>query len=188
MQYLSVRQIVFSLLLATTASAAEPLAVITSAGPFELSGVTVPVTGVPSWPLVEGDEVVTKHSGAILMFDKETKVVLDKDSAVELKRQDSRTTLELLRGALKYSLPAGSLLQILARDQALDPSSTRGSVSVTEQDVLVTLLESDADVKFVSTGKSRRFPPGPPPRSPADCRNPNPGTRKGRSPCAPVQP
>jgi hypothetical protein len=185
MRYPFIRQIVVSLLLATTASAAEPLAVITSAESFEISGVSVPVTGVTSWPLVEGDEVVTKGSGAILMFDNQTKVVLDKDSAVELKRRDRKTTVQLLKGALKYSLPVGSLLQILARGREVDLSSNRGSVSVADQDVFVTPLGSDADVVFASTAQSSQFLLTPPARSPADCRNLTPGEQGGRSQCAP---
>jgi len=185
MRYPLARQIAVFLLLSTTVLGAEPLAVITSAESFEISGVSVPVTGVPSWPLVEGDEVVTKGSGAILMFDNQTKVVLDKDSAVELKRRDGKTTVQLLKGALKYSLPVGSLLQILARGRELDLSSNRGGVSVADPGVFVTPLGSDADVVFASTAQSSQFLLTQPARSPADCRNPTPGTKKGRSPCAP---
>ena len=182
MRYQLARQIVVFLLLSTTVFGAEPLAVITSAEAFEISGVSVTVTGVPSWPLVEGDEVVTKGSGAILMFDNRTKVVLDKDSVVALKRQDRKTTLQLLKGALKYSLPVGSLLQILVRGRVLDLSSNRGSVSVADQDALVTPLESDADVV---TDQSSQFLLTQPARSPADCRNLTPGEPRGRSQCAP---
>src|SRR5437667_670663 len=83
-----------------SAGAEAPLATISSSAPFELRGVRVPVEGVPSWPLVQGDVVATTMAPAVVSFPNLSQATVDKGSRIELKRNRDRTTLKLLGGSL----------------------------------------------------------------------------------------
>ena len=49
-------------LTALLGQAASPEATVASETPFRLRGAVVPVAGVPSWPLLRGDEIATDRS------------------------------------------------------------------------------------------------------------------------------
>ncbi len=164
-----------SIALSVTVSAfgGSPIAAVTSPEPFELSGVTVPVRGVPSWPLVDGDEIATKDSEAVILFEDRSRVVLDKNTRAKLERKGNRTTVRLLTGGLKYSLATGSLLRLFALGRQVRPEAVGiGTVSIEGE-------------SFVAAGGAGVLalparPDGLPPRSPSDC-----GGNTGRSPCSP---
>jgi hypothetical protein len=117
--------------------AERPIATITSSDAFELSGVRVPVAGVPQWPLVSGDEVVTGDAPALVSFADGSRVTMNARSRVKLQASGKETVLRLLKGDMAYKVTKSSPVKLaaLSKDTLLDSSgegllSTDGSVAV----------------------------------------------------------
>jgi hypothetical protein len=117
--------------------AERPVATITSSEAFELSGVRVPVAGVPQWPLVSGDEVVTGSAPALVSFADGSRVTMNARSRVKLQASGKETVLRLLKGDMAYKVAKNSPVKLaaLSKDTLLDSSgegvlSTDGSIAV----------------------------------------------------------
>lgn len=94
--------------LALTARAATPLASVSSAESFRLNGVRIPVEGVPSWPLVGGDDVATSGASAVILFPDRSRVTLDKNSRARLSSVNGRVELRLVEGQMSVNVATRS--------------------------------------------------------------------------------
>jgi hypothetical protein len=93
--------------------AAETVGNITSAGTFSLRGVPVKTEGVPSWPMVVGDELTTSASAASIQFADGSRVTLAQKSKAAVTKKDGVVTLRLVSGAMEFKRASGSTLVLL---------------------------------------------------------------------------
>jgi len=120
-----------TLLIATAASALaeRPVATITSAREFTLSGVRIPATAVSSWPLTVGDVVSNLSSPAVIRFSDNTQVAVGVGSSVKLEAAEGRTLVRLTDGSLNYRAGSTQNVRVYALDQQLDKSDAGARVA-----------------------------------------------------------
>lgn len=105
--------------------AASPIGSIRSGESFFLSGVEMPVAGIRSWPVVEGDEIVTGSALAILSFPDGSRVTLAAGSHVKLEAGGPPTKVRLVTGSLRFQLSSAPKIDIYNRDARQNaPSGT----------------------------------------------------------------
>lgn len=152
--------VLLSIFVALCAIAVTPVANVTSAESFQVGGVAVPVTGIPSWPLVSGDEVTTLTSAAVILFSDKSQVTVDSRSRVKLERQGEQTSLRLLDGGLSYRLAPRSRLKIIAAGRTISSAGGRqGALSVRGGRFIAPAANASA---------APAVPPPPPPPSPTN--------------------
>src|SRR5436190_20262028 len=108
--------------LAVSAVVESPVASVSSPEPFLLDGVRMPVAGVPSWPLLGGDEVSTTNAPAVISFQDSSQVTLDKNSKARLKRNGAGVILFLVQGTFLLRSVAGSKVTVSTLDHVIAPT------------------------------------------------------------------
>ena len=88
--------------------AAAPIANVSGTEPFKVSGVSVPVSGVSSWPVIAGDELAAGNAPVVLTFKDGSRVTLGKNSRATLEGKSKNAALRLLDGAMAFTLSRGS--------------------------------------------------------------------------------
>ncbi|HZS50505.1 MAG TPA: hypothetical protein VFA54_06585 [Bryobacterales bacterium] len=115
----------------TSAVAATPAGSITSSGRVELSGISVDARLLPSLPVVLGDEIATSKDPAVLVLLDRSRLILDANSRVKLDAKGGRTVVQVLEGAVNYSLTSSSTTEVVTSgSQATPKSGTRGLLAV----------------------------------------------------------
>ena len=101
-------------LFVVSAFAATPVAAVTSASNFDLSGVNVIAAGVPSWPLMPGDTLVAGTSAARIRFIDGTMVTLSPRSkiTVQEKGKSDDLSVQLVNGFMTFTLGPSSSLSV----------------------------------------------------------------------------
>ncbi len=131
-------RLVFTLMvLAALAMAATPLATITSQEAFSLNGASVPVAGVPRWPVAVGDEVVMARSSGLVVFKDGTKLFLIPNTKIKVEADGNRTVVRLLDGGLAYKLSEKTVVDLAALElDAVSRGSTEGRLWVENRSAL----------------------------------------------------
>lgn len=93
-----------------TALAVKPFATITSCSSFELSGSSVNIGGVSSWPLVAGQDIVAGVSSLTIVFRDGSRITLAPGS--RFKTDSSGSAVNLTGGSMQFFLASSSLLKI----------------------------------------------------------------------------
>ncbi len=92
--------------------AASPIANVSSTEPFKVSGVSVPVAGVSSWPVIAGDELMVGSAPVVLTFKDGSRVTLGKNSRATVEGKSKNAALRLLDGAMAFTLSRGSSVRL----------------------------------------------------------------------------
>jgi len=125
-----VRQVLSGLLAVSLAFAAGPVGTVSSKEAFRLRGKTVPVEGVPSWPIMAGDELATDQGPATLQFKDGSRVVIGKSSKVKLAEAEGSLILKLIDGSMKYTMASTSTIRLEVAGKPLAyEAGTEGTVS-----------------------------------------------------------
>ena len=85
-------------------AAAAPVATVSSSGTFELRGKQVKTDGVPSWPMMEGDEIGTSGGAATIQFRDGSRVTLNGKSRAKVEKTEDGLVFRLLAGAMQFTL------------------------------------------------------------------------------------
>jgi hypothetical protein len=86
----------------TAAVASEPVASVTSSTAFDLHGNRINVNGVPSWPVMAGDDITTQSGQAMIQLRDGSRVQLQGNSHVQVESKDDGSLLvRLLSGAMQ---------------------------------------------------------------------------------------
>jgi hypothetical protein len=96
--------------------AAAPIGTVSSSAPFVLRGSTVPVAGVPSWPVAVGDEISTDSSPATFNLRDGSVITLDKSSRAKIEQEDGNVLFRLQSGVMQYNIPKTSTVRIANRN------------------------------------------------------------------------
>ena len=103
--------------------AAAPVAKVSSSGDFRLRGATVRTAGVPSWPVMAGDEIATGAHPAIISFRDGSRLTLGRASRARLASENGALSFRLLDGVLDYRLASRSALRVFNQSTPLnDPN------------------------------------------------------------------
>lgn len=92
--------------------AVAPIANVSGTEPFKVSGVSVPVSGVSSWPVIAGDELSVGNAPVVLTFKDGTRVTLGKNSRATVEGKTKNLALRLLDGAMAFTLSRGSSVRL----------------------------------------------------------------------------
>lgn len=115
--------LVLALLAAYTAAAARTVASVRSTRTFRIGRATVPAEGSRSWPVVEGDQIVSGQAPAIFEFPDGSRVTLDAGSRLKLEAGNGHTTVRLLEGSLTYRLEGAPAVEVYNRETRATGSS-----------------------------------------------------------------
>ena len=154
-----------ALALASGASAAEQIGTITASGPFQLRGAAVPASAAAALPLLNGDEVLTMDSTAILQFLDFSRVGMGENSQVKVQRVDEGTMVCLEEGAIEFDAAENSRLLVCARGRRLEiqaPAEGMISFDGPGNEVLVNAEEGAVSVRYditCSCGRKRLLLP-----------------------------
>jgi hypothetical protein len=93
------------------ATAASPVAAVSSSGAFELRGGEVKVDGVSSWPLLAGDVIATRVAPATILFRDGSRVMLESNSKARVESTGDGLNVRLLDGDMDIVAAPGSTLR-----------------------------------------------------------------------------
>jgi hypothetical protein len=111
------------------ATAASPIATVSSAGNLQLSGNRVITAGIPTWPLAQGDEIATTNASAVIVFSDRSRMVLRANSRVKLEAAGDQTSVRILQGGGRFRLALGSRLQLFDRENRI-PTPAESEVTL----------------------------------------------------------
>ena len=115
--------------LANAVPAQTQIASAGSSGPFELRGASVnSEAGVPSWPLIAGDEIVTGDSPVIVTFPDGSTVTIGVGSKATMEMSGQTPALDLTSGSLQFALKSRSSMTILQYGQVISPKGLTGEL------------------------------------------------------------
>jgi hypothetical protein len=118
------------LVFAVGAKAQGQIATATSSEAFELRGASVSTTnGVPSWPVMPGDVVVSGDAPVTLTFADGSKVMMSVLSKGTVTMENGVPTFDLQSGLADYSLKSPGAVQLKVYDKTLPTKHVQGSVS-----------------------------------------------------------
>jgi hypothetical protein len=80
-----------------------PVATVTSSADFDLHGAVVRTGGIPSWPVMSGDEIATHASSALIRFQDGTSVALGENSRAKVETVDSVLVFRLSGGTMQVT-------------------------------------------------------------------------------------
>ena len=118
-----------ALLLSVTAIvfAAAPIASVSGTEPFKVSGVSVPVAGVSSWPVIAGDELQVGNAPVVLTFKDGSRVTLGRNSRATVEGKSKNAALRLLDGAMAFTLAGSSVRLYSAGNQVSAQAGVAGT-------------------------------------------------------------
>ncbi|MGJ5813064.1 hypothetical protein [Paludibaculum fermentans] len=110
--------------------AAGPVATASSGEDFSLKGAVAPVAGVPSYPVMAGDEIRSGGAATVLRFKDGSKVTLAPHAAARVEDSGSQVAVRLLSGGGAYSFSQGSSVQLFAGNRSVPTTGSTGSFSL----------------------------------------------------------
>jgi hypothetical protein len=120
------------LLTAAVASAQNQVATVTSSAPFALRGATViPGQGVPTWPILPGDELKAGNALTIVSFPDGSVLTLSPGSDAKIDFANGKPVFQLLCGKADHVLKSASAVELMAGNQVITPKAISGELTVT---------------------------------------------------------
>ena len=148
------RHIGLLLVSASILAAAAPVATISSSGTFELRGKSVRTEGVPSWPMMAGDEVGTSAGSAEIRFRDGSRVTLNPNSRAKVEKTETGLVFRLQAGEMEFAVAPKSTVTFYNR-----------AAAVPAQAGVTTTASTGEAVAGAAFKRYRILPPPPPPAS-----------------------
>lgn len=144
----SMKQCILALfVLASLAAGKDTIATVTGGKSVKINGAEIAAQGVPSLPLVSGDEVSTAAEPAVITLTDGSSFTLDRNSTAKVTNCGA-TTVEILQGTATYRFSAGSSAQLCALGHPVTAAAmAQGSVTIESPDKAVL---KTADAKTVN--------------------------------------
>lgn len=118
------------MLAAVTAWAQNQVATVTSSAPFTLRGATVtPGQGVPTWPVLSGDDLKAGNALTIVTFPDGSVLTLSPGSEAKIDFVNGKPEFQLLSGTATYSLKSTSAVELMAGNQTVVPKGLTGTLT-----------------------------------------------------------
>lgn len=106
------------------------LATATAAQPFTLRGVEVNPSGIPSWPIMPGDETTAGSGPVTFTFENGSRVAVAPGSRARVELAGGKPLFRLLSGEAAYDLKRLDSPVLAESGRVVTVSSERGSYSV----------------------------------------------------------
>jgi hypothetical protein len=106
------------------------VATATSTQPFTLNGETVNPSGVPSWPVMDGAELVAGSTPLTLTFGDGSRISLAPGSRAKVEMVDGKPVFRLLSGEAAYDLKQLDSVTLVALDSGVKPPGLRGTYAI----------------------------------------------------------
>lgn len=106
------------------------LATATAAQPFTLRGVEINPSGLPSWPVMPGDETVAGSGPVTFTFENGSRVAVAPGSRARIEFAGGRPLFRLLAGEAAYDLTRLDSPVLAGSGKVVNVSTARGSYSV----------------------------------------------------------
>ncbi len=106
------------------------VATATSSQPFTLNGETVNPSGVPSWPVMGGTEIVAGSAPVTLTFSDGSRISLAPGAKAKVEVVEGKIVFRLLAGEAAYDLKQLDSITLLALDAGVKPSGLRGAYAI----------------------------------------------------------
>ena len=103
--------------------AAPPVATVSSSGAFSLRGANVQTEGIPSWPLLAGDEIRTSSAPALVQFRDGSRITLAENSRARLEKTSNGLAFRVVSGAGQFTLSPTTNLKIYSGDKLIPASA-----------------------------------------------------------------
>jgi len=127
-----VSAVALMVLTAAAASAQNQVATVTSSAPFTLRGAAViPGQGVPTWPILPGDELKAGNALTIVSFPDGSVVTLSPGSDAKIDFVNGKPVFQLLCGKADHVLKSASAVELMAGNQVITPKAMSGALTVT---------------------------------------------------------
>jgi hypothetical protein len=104
------------------------LAMATSGQPFFLRGEPVNPSGVPSWPVMAGDESVAGSGPVTLTFNEGSRVALAPGARAIVEMARGKSVMRLISGEAAYDLKSLDAIQLAVLDKSVQVTELRGSL------------------------------------------------------------
>jgi hypothetical protein len=105
------------------------LAMATSGQPFTLRGETVNPSGVPSWPVMAGDESVAGSAPVTLTFNDGSRVALAPGTHAIVEVLGGKIVMRLISGEAAYDLKSQDAIQLAVQEKSVQVTELRGSLA-----------------------------------------------------------
>lgn len=144
------RALIYFLVVATMAAANKPIATVTAARSVTVNAVDISTQGVPTWPLVNGDQVKTAADQAMITLLDGSHFLMEPNTTVRVLNC-SRVEVEVVQGAVGYRFAAGSHAQMCVGGHPVKAKPlTSGTARVTA-DGKATVQTEDLQTVTVGT-------------------------------------
>jgi len=118
-------------LAAVTAWAQNQVATVTSSAPFTLRGAMLtPGEGVPTWPVLLGDDLKAGNALTIVTFPDGSVLTLSPGSEAKFDFVNGKPEFQLVTGTATYSLKSTFAVQLMAGNQTVTPKRLIGTLTV----------------------------------------------------------
>jgi hypothetical protein len=105
---------------ATLLAANKPIATVTAAQSISVNGVDISTRGVPTWPLVSGDQVKTGSQQAMITLIDGSHFLMGPNSALKIANC-AIVEIELREGTVEYQISSASSAQMCLRGTRVEP-------------------------------------------------------------------
>jgi hypothetical protein len=110
-----------TLIVVGIASAAQPIATVTSSSSFQLRGHAVNVDGVPSWPLAAGDDIAAGREPATIQLRDGSRVILQQGSHLRIDARETTVEFHLLSGSLRMGSVVSPKVMVFVQGNFVRP-------------------------------------------------------------------
>ena len=93
-------------------AARAPLASLLSSATVRINDEQMIALGVYSWPIFPGDLVATEGHPATIIFQDKSRIFLDRDTRIQVTREDKSILVKVEKGSLQYVRTQESALRI----------------------------------------------------------------------------
>ncbi len=104
--------------------AVEQIGTVIASAPFILRGAKISVVGVPSWPLLRGDEVATEDTSVAFAFRDGSRITLQPHSSARIDREGAIPAFHLLSCTAEYDLKTVQSVALFRNDVVEEPTAT----------------------------------------------------------------
>jgi ferric-dicitrate binding protein FerR (iron transport regulator) len=117
--------------MAVAARAQTEVATVTSSAPFTLRGAgLIPGQGVPTWPVLAGDNIKAGSAMTIVTYPDGSVITLAPGSEARVDLVNGKPTFQLLSGTARYSLKSTTAVQVLVSNQPVALASGSGTLTM----------------------------------------------------------
>lgn len=102
----------------------------TSSQAFTLNGEQVNPRGVPTWPVMAGNEIVAGSAPVTLTFSDGSRISLSPGAKAKVEVVEGKIVFRLLSGEAAYDLKQLDSITLVAIDATVKPADLRGAYAI----------------------------------------------------------